>query len=122
MDRLWRRALVSAMSVFVVGAFLPGASQADSSGCPGLYCLWTKENFEGKRFAVDTRQLTNFPDFINNTASSVKWDIPEGKVLRLYQGKNGEGKFATLCDRGKSPEIPASNRFSSGEIRSGVCV
>jgi hypothetical protein len=113
------------LSVFAAGTFLPGASQADDPpGCPGLYCLWTKKNFNGKRFVVDTRQLVNFPDFIDDKASSLKWDLPEGKVLHLYERRNGHGPSASVCGKNSAPEFePALNdSFSSAEVTNGSCV
>ena len=124
MDRQWRRALVLTLSAFTVAAFLPGAAaQADPSGCPDLYCLWTKKDFNGQRFVGTTKQLVNLPDFIDDKASSLKWDLPEGKVLHLYQRRNGHGLDSTACGKGSEPELSKLDNFiSSAEVTNGNCV
>jgi hypothetical protein len=126
MNRSWRRALVLTLSAFAVGAFLPGAAaQADDPpGCPGLYCLWTQGDFNGKRLVVDTRRVTNFPDFIKDKASSLKIRTDEDDPLVLYDRKNGEGESATFC--GGSSNFPdlekANNAFASGDVKTnGTC-
>jgi hypothetical protein len=123
MDRLLRRALVLTLSAFAAGAFLPGAAaQADPSGCPGFYCLWTKKDFNGKRFVGTTKQLVNLPDFIDDKASSIKWDLPEGKVALLYDRRNGHGTSFAACGKGNEPELlKLDNFFSSAEIINGAC-
>ena len=123
MRRLWRRASVLTLSAFAVGAFLPGAAaQAGGSGCPGFYCLWTKKNFEGKRFVGDTKRLVNLPDYIDDKASSMKWDLPEGKRLHVYERKNGGGSAGGFCAKGNIAAFAGENNsYSSADIITGPC-
>ena len=121
MSNFSRRAVFPlALSAMVAAAvLLPSGAPADPSACPGLYCLWTKENFEGKRLVVEKKHLTNFPNFMNNKASSLKSKVGQGDLLRLYFGKDGEGAAGEICGPGNYPMIKGEDMFSSAKVQPG---
>ena len=102
-----RRAILVTLSVLVAGMALPSnvagdreaAAGSKASGCPAVYCLWTKINFNGEKLEVDTRRPVNMPAFMNNNASSLKSRLPDSQALFLFDAKNGNGP--SLCEAGQ---------------------
>ena len=119
-----RLAAVSALLSTVALAAAPAAGTAGTpTGCPqGSYCLWTKQDYEGKRFVVDTGKRINLPGRIDDKASSFKNRVGPDRVVYLYTGKNGNGARSCFFDGEDSAALYAEDQISSTDRRPGnIC-
>jgi hypothetical protein len=98
---------------------MPSGATADSSKCPGLYCYWTNKNYEGQRFVVDSRHLTNLPSFIDNKASSMKSKIAVDESVLIYDKKDGNGTSSYICGPGNYPALKFNNAITSSRVGGG---
>jgi|GEM_PF-2032035 len=82
--------------------------------------LFEKENFKGRRVEVDTSQgISRYKELkigedqidFNDKVSSVRWQLPQTSVYRLYQHANYEGEHFDLKGNGKVQEISNFNDF-----------
>ena len=112
-----RLATVSALLTVAALAAAPTAGTAGTpKGCPqGSYCLWTKQNYEGKRFVVSKGKLINLPGQIDDKASSFKSRVGPQRVVYLYTGKNGNGAFSCFFNGDNSPLLYAEDQISSAD-------
>ena len=67
------------------------------------------ELFEDDEFGNLTRVMVEFGNHqsFEVSYSSVRWDIPTGKVLRLYDEENYQGPYMDLCGEGSHPDLDA---------------
>ena len=104
---------------YVGGADDPAASQVTlpvganglSSSMQNSVQLWQHTDYRGRIAPVTgvtnyaPRENHRIPERLGDKLSSVRWDLPPGVVVVLYQHRNGTGRHVGLWSRGEFPRL-----------------
>jgi len=119
-----RRLTLAAALPLAWFAFSAGPTQAGAPCPDGAYCLYTKIKGGGKRLVVKKNGLRNFPDRMDDKASSVVNE--NGRPVFLYKGRNGNGGVVCIGPGNglnlAQPSGGFDNSVSSGQVLDEECV
>jgi hypothetical protein len=107
-----------ALTLAIGGAAVGGAERTLIPSCPtATLCLYSGDNYAGKRVKIDEPGLSNVPDSLNNKASS--FYNRRSKTVRLYAGRNGNGDSLCYPPQFQNPSLgfdSFDNRASSTRL------
>jgi hypothetical protein len=103
-----------ALACALAALALPTTASASGSGCrDGAYCLWTGQDFEGKKRVVESNGIVNLGPRMNNKVSSLK--NHKDRSLLLYLRFNAQGDRRCVLPGEEDPGLlpPFDNAISS---------
>jgi peptidase inhibitor family I36 len=102
--RIVAGAAAFALTLAVGGAAVGGAERTLIASCPtATLCLYSGQDYAGKRVKIDEPGLSNVPDRLNNKASS--FYNRRAKIVVLFAGRNGNGDSLCYSPQFQNPSL-----------------